>query len=122
MAKKDDKLDQLLNLVGWLVKGMEEMKDRIDVLEKWNNNTIVATEEKPVEVKDVVEQIRETPYKVVQVQSVWIDESYEDPMRRWEFKVYSWLWKTFKNKQMAMEYLERAKKTNPWVQYDIFPV
>ena len=122
MAKKDDKLDQLLNLVGWLVKGMEEMKDRIDVLEKWNNNTIVATEEKPVEVKDVVEQIRETPYKVVQVQSVWIDESYEDPMRRWEFKVYSGLWKTFKNKQMAMEYLERAKKTNPWVQYDIFPV
>lgn len=122
MAKKDDKLDQLLNLVGWLVKGMEEMKDRIDVLEKWNNNTIVTTEEKPVEVKDVVEQIRETPYKVVQVQSVWIDESYEDPMRRWEFKVYSWLWKTFKNKQMAMEYLERAKKTNPWVQYDIFPV
>lgn len=122
MAKKDDKLDQLLNLVGWLVKGMEEMKDRIDVLEKWNNNTIVATEEKPVEVKDVVEQIRETPYKVVQVQSVWIDESYEDPMRRWEFKVYSWLWKTFKNKQMAMEYLERAKKQNPWVQYDIFPV
>ena len=122
MAKKDDKLDQLLNLVGWLVKGMEEMKDRIDVLEKWNNNTIVATEEKPVEVKDVVEQIRETPYKVVQVQSVWIDESYEDPMRRWEFKVYSWLWKTFKNKQMAMEYLERAKKQNPWIQYDIFPV
>lgn len=122
MAKKDDKLDQLLNLVGWLVKGMEEMKDRIDVLEKWNNNTIVATEEKPVEVKDVVEQIRETPYKVVQVQSVWIDESYEDPMRRWEFKVYSGLWKTFKNKQMAMEYLERAKKQNPWIQYDIFPV
>lgn len=122
MAKKDDKLDQLLNLVGWLVKGMEEMKDRIDVLEKWNNNTIVTTEEKPVEVKDVVEQIRETPYKVVQVQSVWIDESYEDPMRRWEFKVYSGLWKTFKNKQMAMEYLERAKKQNPWIQYDIFPV
>lgn len=125
MAKKksNDWMDQILTALSWLVdtvKGFKEDMDNIkkDVESLKEKNTI--TPKKEEEENKTVE--RETPYKVMQIQDIRRDESYADPALWWEFKIYAWLGKTFKNKKEALDYVERATSVNPGIKFDIFPV
>lgn len=114
MAKKNNNTDKLLELIWWLVTEMRDLKKEIEDIKKWKEVVELKDEPKVIE--------KQTPYKVMQVQEVRHDESYVDPALWWEFKLYNWLGKTFKSKKDALDYIERATKANPGIQFDIFPV
>lgn len=113
--KKDNKLDKLIDIVWSLADEMKSMKSEIDSL-KWKKK------DEPIIIEPLEEVKRETPYKVIPIQSIIRDEWYTDPSMQWLKKIYMWLGKTFKNKEEASLYLDRMKRSNPWQQYDIFPV
>lgn len=70
----------------------------------------------------VITKQRDVPYKVIPIESIVRDEWFVDPWRQWVKKIYRGMWRTFPNKKLATEYLDRVQKANPWTQYDIFPV
>lgn len=123
MAKKgDDKMDQLLNLVWWLVNEMKEMKWDIEKL-KWEQNEWEVVELKDEEnQEDIHFEQKEAPYKVIPIEKIVRDESFIDPSLQGEKKIFMGRWQTFKNKKDAIAYYERVTKNNPGIQYDIFPV
>lgn len=97
---------------------MKTMKQELDEVK--NEKQLPAPTKEVIELKD--EPKRETPYKVIPIEKIVRDESFVDPRLQWVKKIYMWIWRTFKNKAEAVDYLERMKKANPWMQYDIFPV
>lgn len=125
--KKHD--DSLKDMLGTLISEIKTMKEEINEL-KNNKWQVIDSNEVPLELKDQNDinkmfkdlPTRETPYKVMTIQSVIQDESYVDPSLGWVKKIYTWLGKTFKNKEEAFAYVERMKSLNPWQQYDVFPV
>lgn len=127
--KKDDKMDQLISLVTWLATEMKSIKQDVDNL-KSQDTTIKQEALKPDAIiepdnSSIWKVERETPYKVIPIQAIIRDEWYLDPRyspNNWMKKIYMWTGRTFRNKKEATDYLERAKKSNPGQQYDIFPV
>lgn len=122
-AKKDNKLDQLLDIVGWLATEIKTMKEEINSIKQ--AGPVESKQEWPLEWEIVIDEAkdkRETPYKVIPIQSIIRDEWYVDPAMQGLKKIYMGMWRTFKNKKDATDYLDRMKKTNPGQQYDIFPV
>lgn len=123
-----DKMDQLIALVWGLANELKNVKQELNDVKAWNIvpqwPEVVSAEDyaKMNEPQKVVEVVRETPYKVIPIESIIRDEWYLDPARQWIKKIYRWMWRTFKNKLEATNYLEWVKKHNPWTQYDIFPV
>ena len=123
-----DKMDQLIALVWGLANELKNVKQELNDVKSWNIvpqwPEVVSAEDyaKMNEPQKVIEVARETPYKVIPIESIIRDEWYLDPSRQWIKKIYRWLWRTFKNKLEATNYLEWVKKHNPWTQYDIFPV
>lgn len=123
-----DKMDQLIALVWGLANELKNVKQELNDVKAWNIvpqwPEVVSSEDyaKMNEPQKVVEVVRETPYKVIPIESIIRDEWYLDPAHQWIKKIYRWMWRTFKNKLEATNYLEWVKKHNPWTQYDIFPV
>lgn len=101
--KKDNKLDKLIDIVWSLADEMKSMKSEIDSL-KWKKK------DEPIIIEPLEEVKRETPYKVIPIQSIIRDEWYTDPSMQWLKKIYMWLGKTFKNKEEASLYLDRMKR------------
>lgn len=62
----------------------------------------------------------DTPYKVMEVSGIIRD--YGPDGMPTEIKTYMGLGKTFKNKNEAFAYAERAKKLNPGILLDVVPV
>lgn len=129
--KKNSREDELLSMVWTLVSELKSMKTEMEELKNKTLSSSKAEEWEVLELRDkneLLEEIqkaaekRETPYKVIPIQSIIRDESYMDPSLQWIKKIYMWMWRTFKNKEEATKYLDRMKESNPWIQYDIFPV
>lgn len=128
--QQPDKMDQLINLVSWIVSEMKTMKQDIDNLKDWQQTQIKEEALNPdaiIEPDDssIWNVQRETPYKVIPIQAIVRDMSYlniADAPNWGVKKIYMWIWRTFKNKAEATAYLDRMKKSNPGQQYDIFPV
>ena len=118
-------MDQLLNLVWSLASELKSVKEELNEV-KSAGTAIVAKPPEIIEPWAHIEEVkREVPYKVIPIESIIRDESYvnlRDAPNGWIKKIYRWLWRTFPNKKLATEYLDAAKKRNPWQQYDIFPV
>lgn len=113
-----DKIDQLISLVWWLANELKNVKQELNEVKQMKQPA-----KEPDEIIEPAKPIeRETPYKVIPIEKIVRDESFLDPNLQWVKKIYMWIWRTFKNKRDAVDYLERMKKTNPWMQYDIFPV
>lgn len=62
----------------------------------------------------------DTPYKVMEVSGIIRD--YGPDGMPTEIKTYMGLGKTFKNKNEAFAYAERAKQLNPGILLDVVPV
>lgn len=129
MAHTKNKMDQLISLVSWLAAEIKSIKEDVDNLK--NQDTTIKPEAlKPDAIiepdnSSVWNVQRETPYKVIPIQSIIRDEWYLNPADSptgGVKKIYMWTGRTFKNKAEATAYLDRAKKANPGQQYDIFPV
>jgi len=133
--QQTDKMDKLIDLVAWLATEVKNMKQELNEVKSWNIQPQVEIIPEVISAEDMeyqkkfqwwlwwsVEVKRETPYKVIPIESIVRDESYLDPSRQWIKKIYRWIGKTFPNKKLATEYLEAAQKRNPGQQYDIFPV
>lgn len=128
-ARNEDKMDQLISLVSWLATEIKNIKQEVDDIKK-ESNEIKPEALKPDAIIDPSESSiwkveRETPYKVIPIQAIIRDEWYVNPADApnwWIKKIYMWVWRTFRNKEEATAFLDRAKANNPWQQYDIFPV
>lgn len=134
--QQPDKMDQLINIVTWLANEVKNMKQELaevkswtttqapEVIQPWDNAMDELEYNKKFKwgISWAVTVQRETPYKVIPIESIVRDMSYLDPKYQGIKKIYRWIGKTFPNKKLATEYLERAQRMNPWTQYDIFPV
>lgn len=127
-SQQNDKMDQLIDIVAWLATEIKNIKQEINEVKSW---AIVPQKPEVLEPweyqgmvwwRATIEVKREVPYKVIPIEAIIPDEWYLDPLRQWMKKIYRGIGKTFPNKKLATEYLEAAKKRNPWQQYDIFPV
>ena len=141
VEQQPDKMDQLIDLVASLTTELKNVEAELNEVK--SNKT---SNELELEMPQVIEPWdksmedieynkkfrggiwwtvtiqRETPYKVIPIESIIRDESFVDPSRQWIKKIYRGMWRTFPNKKLATEYLERVQKSNPGQQYDIFPV
>ena len=141
VEQQPDKMDQLIDLVASLTTELKNVKQELnEVKSNKTSNTIELEMPQVIEPWDkamdeleynqkfrgsiwwAVTMQRETPYKVIPIESIIRDESFVDPNRQWIKKIYRGMWRTFPNKKLATEYLERVQKANPGQQYDIFPV
>lgn len=77
---------------------------------------------KPESIRETERQlsVMETPYKVIEVSGIIRD--YGPDGMPTEIKTYMGLGKTFKNKNEAFAYAERAKQLNPGILLDVVPV
>lgn len=126
-VKSDDKMDQLISLISWLATEIKNIKQEVDDMknqeikpEALNPDAVIEPNESSIWKVE-----RETPYKVIPIQAIIRDEWYVNPAdapNGWIKKIYMWMWRTFKNKAEATAFLDRMKMSNPWQQYDIFPV
>lgn len=77
---------------------------------------------KPESIRETERQlsVMETPYKVMEVSGIIRD--YGPDGMPTEIKTYMGLGKTFKNKEEAFAYAEKAKQLNPGMLLDVVPV
>lgn len=77
---------------------------------------------KPESIAETERQLStmDTPYKVMEVSGIIRD--YGPDGMPTETKTYMGLGKTFKNKNEAFAYAERAKQLNPGILLDVVPV
>ena len=138
--QQPDKMDQLIDIVTSLASEVKNMKQEIADVKANANTTLEISTPEVIQPWDkamddleynqkfrggiwwAVTIQRETPYKVIPIESIIRDEWFVDPNRQWIKKIYRGMWRTFPNKKLATEYLERVQKANPGQQYDIFPV
>lgn len=126
-VKTDDKMDQLISLVSWLATEIKNIKQEVDDMKNQEIKPEALSPDAVIESNEssIWKVERETPYKVIPIQAIIRDEWYVNPAdapNGWVKKIYMWMWRTFKNKAEATAFLDRMKTSNPWQQYDIFPV
>lgn len=134
--QQPDKMDQLLSMMAWLateVKSMRQELDEVKANKASDKPKVIEPDSADAEEYEYDKKFRtplngastdkrEQPYKVIPIEAIRRDMSYQDPRYQWIKKIYRWIGKTFPNKQLATEYLERAQRNNPGTQFDIFPV
>lgn len=115
-----EKIDQLINLVGWLVGKINDIQIQVDGMKSTSAEQQV--DMKPESIRETERQlsIMETPYKVMEVSGIIRD--YGPDGMPTEIKTYMGLGKTFKNKEEAFAYAEKAKQLNPGMLLDVVPV
>lgn len=115
-----EKIDQLINLVGWLVGKINDIQTQVDGMKSATAEQQV--DMKPESITETERQlsVMETPYKVMEVSGIIRD--YGPDGMPTEIKTYMGLGKTFKNKEEAFAYAEKAKQFNPGMLLDVVPV
>lgn len=115
-----EKIDQLINLVGWLVGKINDIQSQVDGIKSAPAEKEV--DMKPESIRETERQlsVMETPYKVMEVSGIIRD--YGPDGMPTEIKTYMGLGKTFKNKEEAFAYAEKAKQLNPGMLLDVVPV
>lgn len=115
-----EKIDQLINLVGWLVGKINDIQTQVDGIK--STPTEQQVDMKPESIRETERQlsVMETPYKVMEVSGIIRD--YGPDGMPTEIKTYMGLGKTFKNKEEAFAYAEKAKQLNPGMLLDVVPV
>lgn len=94
------------------------MKEEIAEVKSW----AVAPEPQLIAPEDAYREVpRAQPYKVIPIDKIIPDAGKPEEPGAIK-KIYQWIWRTFKSKDEAMNYLAAVQKRNPWMQYDIFPV
>lgn len=115
-----EKIDQLINLVGWLVGKINDIQSQVDGIKSAPAEQQVDMKSESIRETERQLSVMETPYKVMEVSGIIRD--YGPDGMPTEIKTYMGLGKTFKNKEEAFAYAEKAKQLNPGMLLDVVPV
>lgn len=115
-----EKIDQLINLVGWLVGKINDIQSQVDGMKSAPSEQEVQLQPESIAETERQLSTMDTPYKVMEVSGIIRD--YGPDGMPTEIKTYMGLGKTFKNKEEAFAYAEKAKQLNPGMLLDVVPV
>ena len=115
-----EKIDQLINLVGWLVGKINDIQTQVDGIKSAPSEQKIELQPESIRETERQLSVMETPYKVMEVSGIIRD--YGPDGMPTEIKTYMGLGKTFKNKEEAFAYAEKAKQLNPGMLLDVVPV
>lgn len=115
-----EKIDQLINLVGWLVGKINDIQSQVDTMKSAPSEQKIELQPETIAETERQLSTMDTPYKVMEVSGIIRD--YGPDGMPTEIKTYMGLGKTFKNKNEAFAYAERAKQLNPGILLDVVPV